>query len=201
MMTQRSTPTPRSRRALRFLVWLGLVMLTASCRQQPDNCHPEFDKGERFRVTIIERMAEVDGCAPLQPGDSFDLVAGALEVRDTEPGCAWRTAAPELPAFFEPYFEEFEWCTPTGDQLGLFCRGRASECGEGERSYMTLNVGTEIRRTDTVIEDGILGINWQLGCAHCLDGFHVRIEILNRLPGGAASFDSGSAPSADTAAF
>lgn len=200
MMTQRSTPTLRSRHALRFLVWLGLVVLTASCRRQPDNCQPEFDKGERFRITIIERMAAVDGCAPLQPGDSFELLAGDLVLRDTEPGCAWRTAAPELPAFFEPYFEEIESCESSGQQLGLYCRRRGPQCREGEPNYMVLNVGTDIQRTDTVIEDGILGVNWQLACASCLDVFHVRIEILNRLPGGAASFDSGKAPSADGAA-
>ena len=197
MMTQRSTPTPRSRRALRFLVWLGLVVLTASCRQQPDNCQPEFDKGERFRVTIIERMAEVDGCAPLQPGDSFELVAGDLVVRDTEPGCSWRTAAPSVPTLFEPYVES---CEPRGYQLGLYCNRRGPECREGEPGYMRLNVDADVHRNDTVIEDGILGVNWQLACNSCLDVFHVRIEILNRLLRGAATFDSGSAPSVDGAA-
>jgi hypothetical protein len=164
--------------AWRYTGSLGCLWCGIACASCADNdCPaPGFDQGERFRFTVLSRDSEPEqDCVPLNPGDSFELVAGDWK-RDSEI-CTAREAQPTGAPFGDI---DFQFCRGRGN-LGLGCREDNDPlvCG----ASMQIQVGTTILRTDTIIEDGMVQVDWRnQDCSRsCQERFAVRIEILNRL--------------------
>jgi hypothetical protein len=139
---------------------------------------PGFDKGERFRLTILGPTgASPNDCGilPLQAGTSFELVAG--DSRKDAEQCEIRSAASVVPARFVGMFRN---CVGTLEQLGLSCSAQLTPTCVGSAA---LGVGPTIHRSDVVIEVGSFGISWagdtclKLGCT---DLYEVRIERLGK---------------------
>lgn len=156
-------------------LWCSMVALGCS----GNDCEPPgFDQGERFRFTILSRQSEpAQECAPLDPGDSFELTAG--EWRENSEQCFGRAAALTT---FRLGEVDFAICNgSTGRTLGFGCTNSVVPNTCGPR--LGMEVLSDIRRSDKVIDDALLRVDYRTAdCTRsCVERFVVRIEILNRL--------------------
>jgi len=133
-----------------------------------------FDERERFQVTILgSQSAQERHCAPLEPGDSFVLVAGTLVPAYDNWDCETRGAVGPLPF-------PLNWsvvCEPDDEQLGMECWTPPSASCE---LHVKFHTEPAIRGSDSVVE-GSFRFTASGDCTGCSEWFDVRIERLEPL--------------------
>lgn len=160
----------------RRIVCLLCCTIASACASN-DCPPPEFDEGERFKFTVLSRDSRPGSeCVPLNPDDTFELIAGGTH------GGSEICAVREAHGTEAPFGNiDFPYCEGANRNLGLGCWSTTEQVAC--QASMQIQVGTTIKRTDTIIEDGVIQVDWtNPDCAgSCQERFIVRIEILNRL--------------------
>jgi len=161
---------------VRAVLWTLFASLlpTASCdgRLCPDPVG--FDERERFQVTILgSQFPPERRCAPLNPGDSFVVVAGTLVPAYNNWDCETRGAVGPLPFPLESNVV----CEPADEQLGMRCWVPPNEpCQFDLKFHLT----PPIRRSDQTLLGDFL-FSRAGDCLGCFEWFDVRIERLEPL--------------------